>query len=59
MDNVDFLLSEKFSQDPLEEHLAKQWKKGNCNENRAVEQLAQQEVFLKCDEFRFSDKFTW
>ena len=32
MGGVDFLLFEKFSQDPLEEQFAKQWKKGGCNE---------------------------
>ena len=46
MDGVDFLLSEKFSQDPLEEHFAKQRKKGGCNENPTAEQFAQQEVLL-------------
>ena len=46
MDGVDFLLSEKFRQDPLEEHLAKQWKKGGRNENPTVEQFTQQEVLL-------------
>ena len=40
MDGVDFLLSEKFSQDPLEEHFARQRKKGGCNENPTVEQFA-------------------
>ena len=46
MDGVDFLLSEKFSQDPLEEHFARQRKKGGCNENPTVEQFAQQEELL-------------
>ena len=46
IDGVDFLLSEKLSQDPLEEHFAKQRKKGGCNENPTVEQFAQQEVLL-------------
>ena len=30
----------------MEEHFAKQRKKGGCNENPAVEQFAQQEVLL-------------
>ena len=50
MDGVGFLLSEKFSQDPLE-HFAKQRKKGGCNENPTVEQLAQQEVLLNVMNF--------
>ena len=32
MDSVDFS-SKKLTQDPLEEHFAKQRKKGCCNEN--------------------------
>ena len=42
MDGVNFLLSEKFSQ----EHFAKPQKKSGCNENPAVEQFAQQKVLL-------------
>ena len=46
MEGVNFLFSEKFSQDPLEEHFAKQRKNGSWNENPTVEQFPQQEGLL-------------
>ena len=45
-DGVQFLLSEKFSQDPLEEHFARQRRSGGCNENPNLVQFGQQEVVL-------------
>ena len=45
-DGVNYLLSEKFSQDPLEEHFSKQRRRGGCNENPDLYQFGKQEVFL-------------
>ena len=45
-DGVKFLLSEKFTQDPLEEHFAKQRRRGGCNENPDLYQFRKQEIFL-------------
>jgi len=41
---VNFLLSEKFSQDPVEEHFARH--RSGCNENSTPAQFKQQEVAL-------------
>ena len=41
-----FFLSEKLTQDPLEEHFAKQRLRGGCNENPALVQLGSQELVL-------------
>ena len=41
-----FLLSEKFTQDPLEEHFAKQRLRGGCNENPDLVQFGSQELVL-------------
>ena len=43
---MKFLLSEKFTQDPLEEHFAKQRRRGECNENPDLYQFGKQEIFL-------------
>ena len=58
MDGVDFMLPEKFSQDPLEEHCEatdEGWlqRKPNCRTICSARGVA------KCDEFRLSDKFAW
>ena len=45
-DGVKFLLSEKFTQDPLEEHFAKQRRRKGCNENLDLYQFGKQEIFL-------------
>ena len=36
-DSVTFLLSEKFTQDPIEEYFSKQRRRGGCNENPTLE----------------------
>lgn len=46
LDGVKFLLSEKFSQDPVEEHFARQRRKGGCNENPTYYQFQNQELTL-------------
>jgi len=46
IEGVKFILSEKFSQDPLEEHFAKQRRKGGCNDNPTLEQFGRQELVL-------------
>jgi len=43
---VSLLLSEKFSQDPVEEHFARHRRAGGCNENPTLAQFQQQEVAL-------------
>ena len=45
-EGVKFLLSEKFSQDPLEEHFARHRRMGGCNDNPTQAQFAQQEIAL-------------
>ena len=45
-EGVKFLLSEKFSQDPLEEHFARHKRMGGCNDNPTQAQVAQQEIAL-------------
>ena len=42
----NFILSEKFSQDPLEQHFGKHRKKGGCSENPMLHAFKQQEVAL-------------
>ena len=39
-------LSEKFTQDPLEEHFAKQRQRGGCSKNPNLYQFKKQEIFL-------------
>ena len=46
IDGVKFLLSEKFTQDPLEEYFAKQRRRGGCNENPNYYQFQNQELVL-------------
>lgn len=41
-----FLLSEHFTQDPLEEHFSRQRRRGGCNENPTLQQFGDQEVSL-------------
>ncbi|XP_065675289.1 uncharacterized protein LOC136091541 [Hydra vulgaris] len=38
-DGVKFLLSEKFTQDPVEEYFSKQRRRGGCNENPTLEEF--------------------
>ena len=45
-ENAKLLLSEKFSQDPLEQHFAPHRRKGGCNDNPTQAQFAQQEIAL-------------
>lgn len=45
-DGVKFLLSEKFSQDPVEEHFARQRRSGGSNENPNLNEFQTQEVSL-------------
>ena len=46
VDGVEFLLSEKFSQDPLEEHFSRQRRCGGSNENPNLLQFERQEVMI-------------
>ena len=41
-----YILSEKFSQDPLEEHFSRQRRKGGCSDNPTLEEFGRQEVIL-------------
>ena len=43
---LKYLLSEKFFQDPLEEHFARHRRSGGCNDNPSLDQLKKQEVML-------------
>lgn len=43
---IKYILSEKLSQDPLEEHFARHRRSGGCNENPTLDQLKRQEVSL-------------
>ena len=45
-DGSRFILSEKFSQDPLEEHFAKQHLREGCNDNPDLSQFGNQELIL-------------
>ncbi len=45
-DGVCFLLSEKFSQDPLEEHFGRQRRKGGCNDNPNLLEFGRQELAI-------------
>ena len=45
-EGVPFVLSEKFSQDPLEEHFARHRRSAGCNDNPTLVQFGQQEVAL-------------
>jgi len=43
---VKFLLSEKFTQDPLEEHFGRHRRRGGCNDNPTLAEFGQQESVL-------------
>ena len=43
---MKFLLSEKFSQDPLEEHFGRQRRRGGSNDNPNLAEYGQQEMRL-------------
>ena len=45
-DDVRYLLSEKLSQDPLEEHFARQRRIAGCDENPMLAQFQRQELAL-------------
>ena len=45
-EGVPFILSENFSQDPLEEHVARHRRSAGCNDNPTLVQFGQQEVTL-------------
>ena len=45
-DDVRYLLSEKLSQDPLEEHFARQRRIAGCYENPKLAQFQRQELAL-------------
>ena len=46
IDGVKYLLSEKFTQDPLEEHFGRQRRRGGTNDNPTLAQFGQQELTL-------------
>ena len=46
IEGVNFILSEKYSQDPLEEHFARQRRRGGCSENPTLYRFGQQELAL-------------
>ena len=45
-EGVPYILSEKFSQDPLEEHFSRHRRIAGCNDNPTLDQFKQQEVAL-------------
>ena len=45
-EGVPYILSEKLSQDPLEEHFSRHRRIAGCNDNPTLEQFMQQEVSL-------------
>ena len=45
LEGVQFLLSERFTQDPLEEHFARQRRRRGCND-KTFQQFGQQELIL-------------
>lgn len=46
IDGVKYVLSEKFCQDPLEEHFGRQRRKGGCNENPTYQEFQKNELIL-------------
>lgn len=46
MDGVKFLFSEKFSQDPLEEHFGRQRRRGGSSDNPTLLEFGNQELAL-------------
>ena len=46
IDGVKFLLSEKFTQDPLEEHFGRQRRRGGTNDNPTLAEFGDQELVL-------------
>jgi len=52
------VLSEKFSQDPIEEHFGRQRRGGGANENPTYYQFQKQERDrIKCDELKIDSRF--
>lgn len=45
-EGAEYLLSEKFSQDPLEEHFSRHRRIAGCNDNPTLAQFQQQETAL-------------
>ena len=43
---VEFVMAEKYSQDPLEQHFSRQRSAGGCNENPTLNQFGRQELAL-------------
>ena len=46
IDGVDYVLSEKFSQDPVEEHFGRQRRRGGLNDNPNLVEFGRQEIAL-------------
>ena len=46
IDGVQFLLSERFSQDPLEEHFGRHRRRGGCNDNPSLVEYGRQEISI-------------
>ena len=46
IEGVSYLLSEKFTQDPLEEHFGRQRRKGGSNDNPTLQEFGRQELTL-------------
>ena len=46
IDGVQFLFSEKFSQDPLEEHFGRHRRSGGCSDNPTLLEFGNQELAL-------------
>ena len=64
-DGLDYLLSDKFNQDPLQEHFGKQRPRGGSNENPSLRQymnnerkllVAKSEMIVSCEEILVVDK---
>ena len=64
-DGVGYVLSDKFNQDPLQEHFGKQRSRGGSNENSSLREymnnarkllVAKSEMIVSCEEVLVVDK---
>ena len=64
-DGVGYVLSDKFNQDPLQEHFGKQRSRGGSNENPSLREymnnarkllVAKSEMIVSCEEVLVVDK---
>ena len=59
IDGVKFLLSEKFTQDPLEEHFGRQRRRGGTNDNPNASRIWGSRASIKCDAIRYDARNRW